>query len=95
MYSTLFKHKADHGGLPSTVLTRENKISEVYVWGSNSSFQLGETGLDRIMLPKLATSFSDVDLVRDKNSQITYRADQAYSSHCVLFKGGSWSVLYI
>jgi alpha-tubulin suppressor-like RCC1 family protein len=77
VYSTLFKHKLDNGGglsstssssiTPNINVNRDNnKTSEVYVWGSNSSYQLGmgDTGLDRMMLPKLATSFSDVDSVR-------------------------------
>lgn len=63
-YSTLFKHKLEHGNISVTQINRDNKISEVYVWGSNSSYQLGETGLDRMMLPKLAPSFSDIDCVR-------------------------------
>lgn len=65
VYSTLFKHKLDNGGLSISSVHNRDKVSEVniYVWGSNSSYQLGETGLDRMMLPKLATSFSDVDSV--------------------------------
>ncbi|EDO26012.1 predicted protein, partial [Nematostella vectensis] len=30
---------------------------EVYVWGSNSSHQLAEGSMDKILVPKLATSF--------------------------------------
>jgi alpha-tubulin suppressor-like RCC1 family protein len=45
-------------------MSRDNRCSEVFVWGSNSSFQLGEAGADRHMCPKLANSFSDVESVR-------------------------------
>lgn len=35
----------------------------VYVWGSNSSYQLGEAGPDRILHPRKATTFADIESV--------------------------------
>lgn len=36
----------------------------VYVWGSNSSHQLAEGTLEKILLPKLTQGFSDAQMVR-------------------------------
>ena len=36
----------------------------VYVWGSNSSHQLAEGTLEKILHPKLAQGFSDAQMVR-------------------------------
>lgn len=35
----------------------------VYVWGSNSSHQLAEGTLEKILQPKLAQGFSDAQMV--------------------------------
>lgn len=35
----------------------------VYVWGSNSSHQLAEGTLEKILLPKLTQGFSDAQMV--------------------------------
>lgn len=42
---------------------RNYKVSEVFVWGSNSSYQLGESGPDRVLTPRRAANFSDVENV--------------------------------
>lgn len=42
---------------------RNYKVSEVFVWGSNSSYQLGESGPDRVLAPRRAANFSDVENV--------------------------------
>lgn len=36
----------------------------VYVWGSNSSHQLAEGTLEKILLPKLTQGFCDAQTVR-------------------------------
>ena len=46
------------GGVESAV------SSEVYVWGSNSSHQLAEGNVEKIMQPKLAQQFGPVHQVR-------------------------------
>ncbi|CAG7693965.1 unnamed protein product, partial [Allacma fusca] len=40
---------------------RHQKLSEVFVWGSNSSYQLGESGPDRVLTPRRAANFCDVE----------------------------------
>lgn len=59
-------------GIPTThncaALTRalgkeSQQQSMVYVWGSNSSYQLGEAGPDRILHPRKATTFADIESV--------------------------------
>lgn len=42
----------------------ENDNVLVYVWGSNSSHQLAEGTLEKILLPKLTQGFSDAQMVR-------------------------------
>ncbi|CAL8069477.1 unnamed protein product [Orchesella dallaii] len=44
-------------------LRKETVSAEVYVWGSNSSYQLGEAGPDRVLMPRLATTFADIESV--------------------------------
>ncbi|KAI1904845.1 hypothetical protein AGOR_G00009860 [Albula goreensis] len=41
----------------------ENDIVMVYVWGSNSSHQLAEGTLEKILQPKLAQGFSDAQMI--------------------------------
>jgi len=52
-----------HSTSSYTCSMRENRTSEVFAWGSNSSYQLGEAGPDRLMSPKLANTFTDVESV--------------------------------
>lgn len=40
-----------------------SETCEVYVWGSNSSHQLVEGTQEKILQPKLASSFSDAQTV--------------------------------
>lgn len=40
-----------------------SETCEVYVWGSNSSHQLAEGTLEKILQPKLAQGFSDAQMV--------------------------------
>ena len=42
----------------------ESDAVTVYVWGSNSSHQLAEGTLEKILQPKLAQGFSDAQMVR-------------------------------
>ena len=42
------------------------ETAEVYVWGSNSSYQLAEGNQEKILQPKLATAFSNVQQVGDR-----------------------------
>lgn len=42
----------------------------MYVWGSNSSHQLAEGTLEKILQPKLAQGFSDAQMVRQVNSAV-------------------------
>ena len=42
----------------------EGDAVRVYVWGSNSSHQLAEGTLEKILQPKLAQGFSDAQMVR-------------------------------
>jgi hypothetical protein len=39
------------------------KCCDVYVWGSNSSHQLAETSPEKIFIPQLANTFSNVQQV--------------------------------
>ena len=39
------------------------KRSEVFLWGSNSSHQLGDSTVEKYTLPKLSTVFEDVMIV--------------------------------
>lgn len=39
-------------------------LVKVFVWGSNSSHQLAEGTLEKILQPKLAQGFSDAQVVR-------------------------------
>lgn len=41
----------------------ESDAVMVYVWGSNSSHQLAEGTLEKILLPKLTQGFSDAQMV--------------------------------
>lgn len=41
----------------------ESDTVMVYVWGSNSSHQLAEGTLEKILLPKLTQGFSDAQMV--------------------------------
>lgn len=41
----------------------ESNTVMVYVWGSNSSHQLAEGTLEKILLPKLTQGFSDAQMV--------------------------------
>ncbi|KAJ7986812.1 hypothetical protein DPEC_G00332260 [Dallia pectoralis] len=41
----------------------ENDVIMVYVWGSNSSHQLAEGTLEKILQPKLAQGFSDAQMI--------------------------------
>ena len=41
----------------------ESGQCDVFVWGSNSSHQLAEGSHDKIMLPKQATAFENVQMV--------------------------------
>lgn len=41
------------------------KTCEVYVWGSNSSHQLAEGNQEKILLPKLAKMFTNVQQVNN------------------------------
>lgn len=38
-------------------------ICEVYIWGSNSSHQLGEGSQEKVIIPKLTTAFGDCQQV--------------------------------
>lgn len=38
-------------------------VCDVYVWGSNSSHQLAEGNQEKILTPKLGSSFTDVQQV--------------------------------
>ncbi|XP_065100040.1 probable E3 ubiquitin-protein ligase HERC1 isoform X2 [Paramisgurnus dabryanus] len=49
------------GSSPST--GSENDVVMVYVWGSNSSHQLAEGTLEKILQPKLAQGFSDAQMI--------------------------------
>ncbi|XP_051786021.1 probable E3 ubiquitin-protein ligase HERC1 isoform X2 [Erpetoichthys calabaricus] len=42
---------------------KENKAVAVYVWGSNSSHQLAEGTLEKILQPKLAQGFSNPEMI--------------------------------
>ncbi|ODM97024.1 putative E3 ubiquitin-protein ligase HERC1 [Orchesella cincta] len=44
-------------------LRKETVSAQVFVWGSNSSYQLGEAGPDRVLMPRLATTFADIESV--------------------------------
>lgn len=46
-----------------TVPNAENDTIMVYVWGSNSSHQLAEGTLEKILLPKLTQGFSDAQMI--------------------------------
>ena len=46
----------------------ESGQCDVFVWGSNSSHQLAEGSHDKIMLPKQATAFENVQMVRSVSS---------------------------
>lgn len=45
---------------------RLNENDEVFVWGSNSSHQLAEGSADKILVPKVASSFGSAQQVRSK-----------------------------
>lgn len=94
VYSALIKPKTNPGEFGIPPLIRDSKTSEVYVWGSNSSFQLGETGLERVMLPKLANSFTDVDFVRQSPS-IRFSTIQPLIFLVIFGLGRSWTVLHV
>lgn len=53
---------------PDSIQTGETPVvsetCEVYVWGSNSSHQLVEGTQEKILQPKLASSFADAQTVR-------------------------------
>lgn len=55
---------------PDSIQTGEapvvSETCEVYVWGSNSSHQLVEGTQEKILQPKLASSFADAQTVREK-----------------------------
>ena len=44
----------------------EGSKSEAYLWGSNSSHQLAEGTQEKILAPKLTTSFQDVQKVTEQ-----------------------------
>ena len=48
------------------------KTCEVYVWGSNSSHQLAEGNQEKILLPKLAKMFTNVQLVNTLTTFVKY-----------------------
>lgn len=59
---------------PDSIQTGETPVvsetCEVYVWGSNSSHQLVEGTQEKILQPKLASSFADAQTVRANLSTV-------------------------
>uniref|UniRef100_A0A672ZQK9 Hect domain and RLD 7 n=1 Tax=Sphaeramia orbicularis TaxID=375764 RepID=A0A672ZQK9_9TELE len=52
-----------HSGATDIPPGTENDAVMVYVWGSNSSHQLAEGTLEKILLPKLTQGFSDAQMI--------------------------------
>ncbi|KAF7670462.1 hypothetical protein LDENG_00124780 [Lucifuga dentata] len=50
-------------GTDTSPVGAENDTVMVYVWGSNSSHQLAEGTLEKILLPKLTQGFSDAQMI--------------------------------
>lgn len=49
------------------------KVCEVYLWGSNSSHQLAEGNQEKILLPKLAKMFANVQQVNISDAMPYYK----------------------